>query len=444
MTLTPWGDTDELRVRKLSPGPGASREAVVRSQRDRLFAAMVSAVAEDGYQETSVADVLERAGVSRRAFYEHFANLEECFLAALDEIVEQTFTAVGAAYSRDAPWDEQLRAALSTFLDLVAAQPTAARAVFVEIYAAGPAAASRGALAAGRFEELVADAFERSPERAGMPIEVVRAIVGGVRKLVHSRLRRGEAERIPELLPEIMEWALSYETPNEPLRSRRTRAPRGDEPRFAPSEPADRIALATAQTVAEKGYPNTRIIDIVTRAHTSRRTFYEHYDSKEEAFLAAYDAGQQYVVEGARAAYEMPADWPRQVKAAIEEAISLLASEPAIAQLELVEVFAAGPRALERGGDTLGIHQALLDAGAQARPDAPELTAESIGGAIQQLLYDQLTTRGPDRLVEAAPALVFIALAPFIGADAAAEVANERPRRKKPAPPSEPVAGATA
>jgi Bacterial regulatory proteins, tetR family len=71
---TPWGSADELRERRLHPSNGMSREEVARNQRERLFGAMVAAVAEKGYEASTVADALELSGVSRSAFYEHFAN----------------------------------------------------------------------------------------------------------------------------------------------------------------------------------------------------------------------------------------------------------------------------------------------------------------------------------------------------------------------------------
>ena len=84
MTRTPWGDSDTLSSRKLPPGTGTPREQVVRSQRERLFGAMVAVSSERGYAATTVADLIALSGVSRSAFYEHFANKDECFVATLE------------------------------------------------------------------------------------------------------------------------------------------------------------------------------------------------------------------------------------------------------------------------------------------------------------------------------------------------------------------------
>jgi Bacterial regulatory proteins, tetR family len=82
MTETPWGDAGQLRSRKLAPGYRLPPESVARNQRWRLMAAMVAAVAERGYERTTVGDVVELSGVSRTAFYRHYANKEDCFVAA--------------------------------------------------------------------------------------------------------------------------------------------------------------------------------------------------------------------------------------------------------------------------------------------------------------------------------------------------------------------------
>ena len=78
MVLTPWGDASQLRAKMLPPGCGTPRAEAERNQRGRLFAAMVATVAEKGYEATTVADLVELSGVSRSAFYKHFADKQAC------------------------------------------------------------------------------------------------------------------------------------------------------------------------------------------------------------------------------------------------------------------------------------------------------------------------------------------------------------------------------
>src|SRR5215469_14433483 len=103
---TPWGDSSRLRERMLPRGRGTPREQAERNQRERLFAAMVATTAEKGYEGTTVADLIELSGVSRSAFYRHFADKEECFLAAISALVEPALETVGAGL--ESPPDPKL------------------------------------------------------------------------------------------------------------------------------------------------------------------------------------------------------------------------------------------------------------------------------------------------------------------------------------------------
>src|ERR1044071_609176 len=98
MTQTPWGNSEQLRAHKLAPGLRLPAEEVADNQRRRLLAAMVACVAEHGYEQTTVGDVVELSGVSRTAFYRHFTNKEDCFVAAVDGTIELTTAAIGDAY----------------------------------------------------------------------------------------------------------------------------------------------------------------------------------------------------------------------------------------------------------------------------------------------------------------------------------------------------------
>jgi AcrR family transcriptional regulator len=126
-------------LRRLPPGRhSVPSEEVARQQRLRLMAGMLDAVGEQGYVATSVADVLSRAGVSRRTFYEHFSDKEDCFLQAFDHVATIGREAVGDAFRKEDGWRRAVRTGLSTFLHTAAANPRFARACLVEILAVGP------------------------------------------------------------------------------------------------------------------------------------------------------------------------------------------------------------------------------------------------------------------------------------------------------------------
>jgi len=87
MVLTPWGDSDSLREKRLPPGPGRPREEVLANQRERLYGAMVASVSARGYKATTVGDLAEISGVSSRTFYDLYPDKEACFLATLEAII---------------------------------------------------------------------------------------------------------------------------------------------------------------------------------------------------------------------------------------------------------------------------------------------------------------------------------------------------------------------
>jgi hypothetical protein len=109
-----------------------------------------------------------------------------------------------------------------------------------------------------------------------------------------------------------------------------------------------------------------------------------------------------------------------------------IAAEPAWARLGVVETLAAGPTAIARRDDAVTAFGALLQPGFELRPDLPEVVAEAISGAIFGLLYTHIRTRGTARVAELGPVSTFIGLAPFVGADEAAAIANEPRRRVRP------------
>ena len=155
------------------------REFVAHTQRDRLIDAMASTVGARGYAGASLGEVCAAAGVSTKAFYQHFADKEACFLATFKRGVTLMQTTVLAAYARPARWPVRMRVALDTLLHVLAAEPAFARLAVVEVLAAGPRARDCRRDLLATYYAFFADA----PRRAGqpeVPDRAVAAIVAGV------------------------------------------------------------------------------------------------------------------------------------------------------------------------------------------------------------------------------------------------------------------------
>jgi AcrR family transcriptional regulator len=182
-------------------------------QRERLIAAMLNAAAELGYREANVQDVIERAGVSRPTFYEHFTNKEDCFLAAFDTSAARLRKKVAAAARKGGEvWRDRTRYGLEALLHFMAAEPDTARTLVVEARGASPDAALRRVALLDHFTSCLNDqAAELLTDPPSNPV-TASAIVGGVESLLYSRLCKGETGEIEDLLPSLMYFVvLPYE-----------------------------------------------------------------------------------------------------------------------------------------------------------------------------------------------------------------------------------------
>jgi AcrR family transcriptional regulator len=220
----PYGPGRPGLPRGRSSLPG---QAVRRAQRERLLRAVISAIAEKGYAHTTVADVVARARVSRRAFYDHFTDLPECFFAAVTAAQEEIFAHLsariagpgggtpraahgGASAAATSPADASpagtLRRSVHAYLTLCAQEPEFARCVLVELPAAGPAALA-GRNAAYRW---IAGLLRLWRERAHggalppVPDECYLAAVGAVGELVLAHVGDGTTSRLPGLTDTVV------------------------------------------------------------------------------------------------------------------------------------------------------------------------------------------------------------------------------------------------
>lgn len=163
----------------------------------------------------------------------------------------------------------------------------------------------------------------------------------------------------------------------------------------------ERLLDAMAQTVSEHGYATTSVADVLKVARISRRTFYEQFIDKEDCFLAAYDAVTALCEARVGEAYRAEPAWVDGLARAYEALLGVLAAEPSFGRLAVVEVLAAGPRALNRRDETLRRFTCFLE-GLRAEVESvtppPQLVAQAIGGGIYELIYSRLVREEPEEL----------------------------------------------
>jgi AcrR family transcriptional regulator len=185
----------------------------------------------------------------------------------------------------------------------------------------------------------------------------------------------------------------------------------------------ERLIAGIAATVAERGFATTTVGGIAGAAHVSRRVFYQHFDSKEECFLAAFDAVIAHLLTVMSTAAEPHGDdWPGRVTAGLGAALDFFAAEPDLARLCLVESISAGPllhRRFREVADMLAPFLAVGRAGQSGDRELPDPTEVSLIGGLAFKLTRQVSIAGPESLPGQLPAYAEFLLTPYLGAEQA-------------------------
>jgi AcrR family transcriptional regulator len=198
----------------LPPGRHSlTREVVLASQRGRLLDAMAHAVTEHGYGDTTVAHVVANAGVSRKTFYEHFSDKEDCFLALYDTGIAYVIGRILEALG-DEPVDRDPRPRIATglraFLTVLAEEAAFSRAIILEVHAAGAKALMRRRVTLTAFAERYEDinAQLRAVDQSIPPLhhDIALAIVGAILELVAIRIEDGRTSELVALTEPLTDF----------------------------------------------------------------------------------------------------------------------------------------------------------------------------------------------------------------------------------------------
>ena len=190
---------------RLRPGPGGlPRGQVTEIQRRRMLAAAVEAVGEVGYARMSVAQVIGRARVSRKTFYDVFSDREDCFLTAFNQAVEQARAIATEAYERESGWREGIRSALASLLVFMDEEPGLAKLCVVEALGASERVLEHRA----RVLDELATVIDRGrfvASGTNEPADVTaEGVVGAIFAVMHARVLDGGREPLADLLGPLM------------------------------------------------------------------------------------------------------------------------------------------------------------------------------------------------------------------------------------------------
>jgi len=185
-----------------------TRELVNLPKREKILAGMLEEVGSAGYDATSVRTVLARTGLYRQAFYDNFADKDDCYRSAFDAGVARIEALAAAAATAGESWRAKLRTGLGAILDFLDSGPDIGRALFVEVHSAGPEALARRAEAMKRAADFIDLARLEAGEPESPPQIAAEGIVAGIHAVIHSRLSTGADDGFRELLPEFMYFAV--------------------------------------------------------------------------------------------------------------------------------------------------------------------------------------------------------------------------------------------
>lgn len=472
-------ETQTKRRAKAPPGQNASgasgtaakaKSANGRPQagpRARMLAAMLQLVGEQGYPSTTVADVIERAGASRKTFYEHFEDRQACFLTVADEVAVRWIDRTGEAAEDAEREGEPTEIAVGELFAAALAEPSGLRVLATEMAAAGRAGVDRRERAISQIGEILAQALgaggrdngKRGNGKQGngkVDVErlqdsfTVRASAGALVRIAYSRVLRGGRVKRPRkadllaMAPEAADWLSAYRSVAEPplrplgpagpppaggrapgtlslssLASERRGLPRGESTisrSFVIHNQRERLLDALANLSAAKGYEAVTIPEIVTEAAVSVQAFYEHFSGREDALLVAYELGHRKALALVERAYEAHDDWAQAVRAGLAVLLEFLASEPSFAHLALIDVPAAGAKSYSLSRDGLRPYTEMLRPGLSANGSGdgvPALAPEASTHAVQELCYLFAATERTREMMELVDVVAHIALTPF-------------------------------
>ena len=169
--------------------------STTQEHRGRLLRGMAHAVAGKGYAETTIADVVREASVSRRTFYEHFSDKAECFIALYEAASRNALQVLRDAIDPAHGWEQQVERGIGAYLQCMAANPVLMRTLFVEILGLG----DEGLAARRRVNQEIADYMVAVVGAEHVTPQLAMAVVGGIHELVLQAIEDGKVDELPQL-----------------------------------------------------------------------------------------------------------------------------------------------------------------------------------------------------------------------------------------------------
>lgn len=379
---------------------------------------MVELVSEDGYRGITVRAVSQLAGVSTRTFYAHFANVDECFASTyswiMSDVVRQAPAAGGGG-------EERVHARMLSLLEGFAGHPKASQLALVECFTGNPGALENVSRETRGLERLLGADFASSPSPIAISPPVLWGTVAGALRVARTRLLTGDPSELSEAARQLGEWAITlagrhlFEWPL-PAISGTAFASAPDARLLDVANEHDRILAAVSKLGAGGGYAQMTVSRVRREAGVSRRAFDARFIGLEECFFEAIEALALRAASRAVRERTGAASWESGIFRAVVAFSAEIAADPVLAQLGLVDIFDPGRNGLRcrESFITQGAERLRLAAPSRRRPT--ELAAEASMAAAWAIIDAEHYEGRTRDLIEIAPTIAFVLLAPGTGA----------------------------
>lgn len=194
--------------------------------RQRLIDALALTLATKPYADTTVADVVAQARVSKRTFYEQFESKEACLLALCDALSQEIMARIAASYDHEADWVEQLHQVTHDYLAHLQSHRALLRLFFIELYSLGPAGLQVRRRIQGTFADFLRMQVDiarlKEPYKRPLDADMALAVVGGITELILHAIETDQADRLTALTPTVTSFVQAVLESLVPLEHRLT------------------------------------------------------------------------------------------------------------------------------------------------------------------------------------------------------------------------------
>ena len=383
---------------------------------------MIESVKRRGYRHTAVADVIALAGVSRRAFYEHFRDKDHCLLATHNAIVAHGRQLSFAAWSTESGWSNRLYSACQSLFAAMGTLRDQAHFVLVDSLGTMPGARERALISNLAFERPLHEALRHGSPAHPLPFISATAVIGGIRHVMMREIQDGDLVA-PRLSEEVLDWIECYRASSASTLLAR---PKYDCPvyRVRPligSGPHALASRALLDLTLERGYARVSDSDVARHTGISTNAFHKLFQSKESCLLANRRALIEASFAAARSEMEHADSWAEGVHRGIEALTGVLSAYGPITRVALIDFLDIGPGAIAEYSRPMDELALLLTAEAPRLRALPKLAPCLVSGAIWAVICAHATGDMLPRLPQTADRLTYTVLAPYLGATRALE-----------------------